>query len=50
MTNGLVNAHLIYGPIRFLKNFTINEHGGHLGHVACTIYINFPPTSQGGST
>ena len=21
--------------------FTINEHGGHLGHVTCTIYINF---------
>ena len=25
-----------------LKVFTINEHGGHLGHVTCTIYINFP--------
>ena len=25
----------------FLKVFTINEHGGHLGHVSCTIYINF---------
>ena len=26
---------------RFLKVFTINEHGGHLGHVTCTIFINF---------
>ena len=41
MTNGPVNAHLISGPIRFLKVLTINEHGGHLGHVTCTIYINF---------
>ena len=24
-----------------LKVFTIYEHGGHLGHVTCTIYINF---------
>ena len=24
----------------FLKVFTINEHGGRLGHVTCTIYIN----------
>ena len=40
-TNGPVNAHLISGPIRFLKVFTINEHGGHLGHVTCTYYINF---------
>ena len=24
-----------------MKIFTINEHGGHLGHVICTIYINF---------
>ena len=40
-TRGPVNAHLISGPIRFLKVFTINEHGGHLGHVTCTIYINF---------
>ena len=24
-----------------LRVFTINEHGGHLGHVTCTIYINF---------
>ena len=40
-TNGPVNAHLIYGPIRFLKAFTINKHGGHSGHLTCTIYINF---------
>ena len=25
----------------FLKVFTIYVHGGHLGHVTCTIYINF---------
>ena len=24
-----------------LKVFTIYGHGGHLGHVTCTIYINF---------
>ena len=24
-----------------MKVFTINEHGGHLGHVTCAIYINF---------
>ena len=24
-----------------LKVFPINEHGGHLGHVTCAIYINF---------
>ena len=24
-----------------MKVFTINEHGVHLGHVTCTIYINF---------
>ena len=26
---------------KIIKVFTINEHGGHLGHVTCTIYINF---------
>ena len=26
---------------RFLKVFTIYRHGGHLGHVTWTIYINF---------
>ena len=30
------------------KGFTIN--GGHLGNVIWTIYINFVPLSQGGST
>ena len=30
--------------------FTIYGHGGHLGHVTWTIYINFRPPSQGGST
>ena len=29
-----------------LKVFTINEHGGHFGHVTCTIYINFFPHFQ----
>ena len=27
--------------ISFLKVFTIDKHGGHLGHVTCTIYISF---------
>ena len=27
---------------RFLKVFTINGRGGHLGHVTWTIYTNFP--------
>ena len=26
---------------KILKVFTINGHGGHIGHVTCTIYINF---------
>ena len=25
----------------FLKDFAIYSHGGHLGHVTLTIYINF---------
>ena len=29
------------GEEEFLKVFTINGHGGHLGHVTWTIYINF---------
>ena len=29
----------------FLKVFTIYRHGGHLGHVTRTIYINFRPPS-----
>ena len=24
-----------------MKVFTINKHGGHLGHLTCTIYISF---------
>ena len=27
----------------FLKVFAIYSHGGHLGHVTWTIYINFLP-------
>ena len=26
---------------KIFEGFTINEHGGHLGHVTCAIYINF---------
>ena len=40
-TDGPENAHLISGHVRFLKDFTINKHGGHLGHVTCAIYRNF---------
>ena len=29
------------GEEDFLKVFAIYSHGGHLGHVTCTIYINF---------
>ena len=29
------------GEEDFLKVFTIYGHGGHLGHVTCTIYIYF---------
>ena len=29
------------GEEDFLKVFTIYGHGGNLGHVTCTIYINF---------
>ena len=28
-------------PSDFLKVFAIYSHGGHLGHVTMTIYINF---------
>ena len=27
---------------RFFKVFTVYEHGGHIGHVTWTIWINFP--------
>ena len=29
------------GEEDFLKDFAIYSHGGHLGHVTWTIYINF---------
>ena len=29
------------GDEDFFTDFTINGHGGHLGHVTWTIYINF---------
>ena len=29
------------GEENFLKVFAIKNHGGHLGHVTMTIYINF---------
>ena len=32
------------------KCFTIYGHGGHLGHVTWTIYINFLSPFEGGST
>ena len=31
------------GEEDFLKIFTINGHGSHLGHVTWTIYIHFRP-------
>ena len=31
---------------KMLKHFTIYERGGHLGHVAWTIYINFRPLTS----
>ena len=30
--------------------FTLYGRGGHLGHVTCTIYINFDSLSQGCSS
>ena len=35
------------GIKRFLKVFTIYEHGGHLGHVTWTIWTNFLPSHRG---
>ena len=32
---------LVLNKKLFLKIFTIYGHGGHLGHVTSTIYINF---------
>ena len=37
------------GEEDFLR-FLPYGHGGHLGHVTWTIYINFRTPSQGGST
>ena len=34
----------------FLKLFTIYGHGGHLGHMTWTIYINFRSPFPDGST
>ena len=31
----------IIGLLKIFKCFTIHGHGGHLGHVTLTIYINF---------
>ena len=33
----------------FYKGLSIYGHGGHLGHVTSTIYVNFRPPSQGSS-
>ena len=43
MLHAKFHDHRTIGSVekRFLKVFTINEHGGHLGHVTCTIYIFF---------
>ena len=38
------------GEEDFLRVFTIYGHGGHIGLLTLTIYINFLPPSQGGST
>ena len=32
---------LLVVEMKIFKGFTIYGHGGHLGHVTCTIYINF---------
>ena len=49
MLHAKFQDHRTSGSGGFLKVFTIYGHGRHLGHVTCTIYINFP-TSQGGLT
>ena len=38
------------GEEDFFNVYTIYGHGGHLGHVTWTIYINFCSPSQRGST
>ena len=37
----MLHAKFFFNSSRFLKVFTIYGHGGHLGHVTWTIYINF---------
>ena len=41
MLHAKFQNHRSSGSGRFLKVFTIYSHGGHLGHVTSTIYINF---------
>ena len=45
MLHAKVQDHKTYGSGEedFLKAFTIYWHGGQLGHVTWTIYINFSP-------
>ena len=46
----MLHAKLIIGRLvlekKILKIFTIYGHGGHLGHVTWTIYINLYPPFQ----
>ena len=35
-----------FGEEEFLKVFTIYGHGGNLGHVTWSIYMNFGPPSK----
>ena len=50
MLHAKFQDHRTSGSGDFLKVFTIYGHGGHLGNVTWTIYINFRSPSQGGST
>ena len=49
MLHAKFQDHRTYGSGE-VEGFTIYGHGGYLGHVTCTIYINFFPTSSGNST
>ena len=40
MLHAKFQDHRTSGSGRLFKVFAIYEHGGHLGHVNCTIYIN----------
>ena len=40
MLHAKFQDHRTSGSGRLFKVFTIYGHGGHLGHVNCTIYIN----------